>query len=443
MSLVIVASIAAAQTSISFKLNHTTEVPHASNIYSITTETYYSDPISLGPGHMIFTSPSSTPLTLPSGRIGITSFFGDIVDADHQPVPLSKVYDHHWIAVASTHTNEICSSSLNYVFGIGAESRHGAVDLPDGHAYVVDNDHTNWGANIHLLRTEGLAGDNEAKAAKECNECYYAPNKGTQCTPSQNGTFLCCGEGDWYGVESCPTASGALPPVATFHLRYRVSYTRSVSAVTPVHISIASAPDCATFYDVLRNDAQPEHLVQYSFKVPVDVTVVFAAGHQHTGALNISLNVNGVRQCTSYPRYGTQKDVAGNELGYLVQMSNCVNASTGPLKLKRGDEVRIDSYYYAASHDPRLQYSDGTHLNVMGYMYLAYTRAGGNAPSGALETSQTPLLRAPGVVEVDSLESLDSMALDGMASAPIEQSDVRGTRVWRRVPPPAQVVEAA
>ena len=91
MSLVIVASIAAAQTSISFKLNHTTEVPHASNIYSITTETYYSDPISLGPGHMIFTSPSSTPLTLPSGRIGITSFFGDIVDADHQPVPLSKV----------------------------------------------------------------------------------------------------------------------------------------------------------------------------------------------------------------------------------------------------------------------------------------------------------------------------------------------------------------
>ena len=67
-----------------------------------------------------------------------------------------QVYDHHWIAVASTHTNEICSSSLNYVFGIGAESRHGAVDLPDGHAYVVDNDHTNWGANIHLLRVTSM-----------------------------------------------------------------------------------------------------------------------------------------------------------------------------------------------------------------------------------------------------------------------------------------------
>ena len=48
-----------------------------------------------------------------------------------------------------------------------------------------------------------------------------------------------------------------------------------------------------------------------------------------------------MRQCTSYPRYGMQKDVAGNELGYLVQMSQCVNSSTGAMLLKTGDTVSI------------------------------------------------------------------------------------------------------
>ena len=42
---------------------------------------------------------------------------------------------------------------------------------------------TYWGANIHLLRTEGLAGDNPYRAAKECNECYYAPGKGAGGEP--------------------------------------------------------------------------------------------------------------------------------------------------------------------------------------------------------------------------------------------------------------------
>ena len=187
------------------------------------------------------------------------------------------------------------------------------------------------------------------------------------------------------------------------YLRYRIDYTRDVSAVQPVHVSIATAPDCATFYEVLRNDEQPAHLVHYRFKLPVDINLVFAQGHQHAGAINISMSVNGVRQCTSYPRYGTQKDVAGNELGYLVQMSQCVNSSTGAMLLKTGDTVSIDSYYNVASHDPRLAYSDGTHLNVMSYMYMIYTRGGSSGPSGALETSQVPLLRAPGTAVGESL----------------------------------------
>merc|ERR1712125_117910 len=135
--------------------------------------------------------------------------------------------------------------------------------------------------------------------------------KGDLCTPAKNGTFQCCGEKDYYGVASCPTQSGVLPPAETYYLRYRLNYTRSVGSVTPVHISVATAPDCATFYEVLRNDEQPAHLASQEFSIPTDLKVLFAVGHQHVGAINISLYVNDHLSCTSFPRYGTQKDVPG------------------------------------------------------------------------------------------------------------------------------------
>ena len=57
-------------------------------------QTFYSSPINLGPGHMIYTDTAKTPLTFPTGNYAVTGFHGDIVDADHNMVPLSKVYDH-------------------------------------------------------------------------------------------------------------------------------------------------------------------------------------------------------------------------------------------------------------------------------------------------------------------------------------------------------------
>ena len=60
--------------------------------------------------------------------------------------------------------------------------------------------------------------------------------------------------------------------------------------------------------------------------------------------------------------------------GYLVKMSHCLDSLTGALELRKGDVVSVDGYYYVGSHDPRLLYSDGTHLNVMSYMYVGYVR---------------------------------------------------------------------
>merc|ERR1719162_2882056 len=98
--------------------------------FTVTQETFYSDPITLEAGHMVFTDSTKTPLKMPSGEYAITYFIGDIVFADtHQPALLSEVYDHHWIAVASNHRNPFCKNSIEYVFGIGAESRNSPVSF--------------------------------------------------------------------------------------------------------------------------------------------------------------------------------------------------------------------------------------------------------------------------------------------------------------------------
>lgn len=344
--------------------------------YTVQQATYYSAPITLEAGHMVFTDSDKTRLKMPEGEYAITYFIGDIVFADtHQPVPLSEVYDHHWIAVSSNHRNQLCKNTdIEYVFGIGAESRHSPVSFSPGFGYHVANG-TYWGANIHLLRTEGLAGDNPYRAAKECNECYYSPGKGEGCTPAYNGTFRCCGEFHNVTAAKSSCAVGPNPPAARdYQLRYTFNYTRAVGRVRPVYVGTLAAPNCAVFYAVQRNETQPTKRASLSITVPARMTLLFAVGHLHTGGLNISLSLNGQAVCTSFPTYGTELGVAGNEKGYLVHMSHCIDGSTGVLELRKGDQIAIDGHYFVGPHDPRLLYSDGTHLNVMSYLYVGYYR---------------------------------------------------------------------
>lgn len=341
--------------------------------YTVKQQTFFSKPITLEAGHMIFTNPDKTPLKMPSGEYAITYFIGDIVNADTlQPVPLSEVYDHHWIALSSNHVNQFCKGSIEYTFGIGAESRNSPVRFPPGFGYHVPNG-THWSANIHLLRSEGLAGENPFKATKECNECYYSPGKGQGCTPEYNGTFNCCGEADAEGKMRCAISPNP-PPARDYRLRYTFNYTEEVTKVRPVYVGTVAAPNCRVFYSALRNDSQPIEHSGYRLTVPARMTVLLAVGHLHVGGINISLSINGQAVCTSFPTYGTQPGVAGNEKGYLVRMSDCIDSSTGALELHKGDELAIDSHYFVGSDDSRLLYSDGTHLNVMSYIYLGYYR---------------------------------------------------------------------
>ena len=199
-------------------------------------------------------------------------------------VPLSEVYNHHWIFNPilngqPAHENKACpDTGIDFVVGVGAESRHSPTIWPDGHGYIVEEG-VEWNANIHLLKTTDLVGgDNGPKA---CIECWYGPGK--TCTPDANGTFSCC-----YSDSSCPTVPGANTTQAVYYLSYTVDYTYDVTAITSIDVAIIMAPECSVQYDAIPSDSPnsksqgypsaapdgPEHLVVQKFVAPKDIEVI-------------------------------------------------------------------------------------------------------------------------------------------------------------------------
>ena len=359
----------------------TTRTTHPTLGYNILKTTYRSQALPLNPGQVVFTNPGNTPMPMPNGTYAILGFQGQVVDKNNISVPLSTVYDHHWIALDKFHENILCNNGdgPQYVFGIGAESRNTPAIFPDGQGYFVyDADEHQWGGNIHLLHTvdleEGSDGLGPAAAAKRCNECYYAPGKGPDCTVANNGTFQCCGDNCYSGICKCPTKKGTKMIPTNYYLSYTVTYTYDIDVITPIGVGVYTTPDCRLFYSVLRDDANPYSFSRSSFVVNEDAEMVYAVGHLHTGGVNISMYLNNKHVCTSYPSYGQTLGLAGDEKGYLVKMSPCFrqNSTTPSIQIKKGDTIEIEGVYYVGSHDERIAYSDGTHLNVMAYMYTAY-----------------------------------------------------------------------
>jgi hypothetical protein len=181
-------------------------------------------------------------------------------------------------------------------------------------------------------------------------------------------------------------------PASPYYLKYTVNYVKPAEAksLKNVRTGVWTTPNCATYYNVLRNDEEPESLSRSEFVIPHAAQVIHAVGHQHTGAINISMWLNGEFVCASYPTYGTEVDIAGNELGHLVAMSTCLDKDAGTtMSVKKGDKVRIDAYYWVGSNDPRLGPSPaGTHLNVMSYLYAVFDLSPpGNGTAGDEEPS--------------------------------------------------------
>mmetsp|Transcript_26791 Transcript_26791/g.55354 ORF Transcript_26791/g.55354 Transcript_26791/m.55354 type:complete len:608 (-) Transcript_26791:267-2090(-) len=123
-------------------------------------------------------------------------------DRDLADVSLDEVYVHHL--------------TLFPVNMIGAEvlsrtSSDPYLSFPKGYGVHVRLDETPFlRTNAHLISNKNLRpiDGSAARAHKECNECYYAPGKGSECTPEQSGTFFCCGDSvSCIAGETCACAT--------------------------------------------------------------------------------------------------------------------------------------------------------------------------------------------------------------------------------------------
>merc|ERR1712098_1032302 len=71
-------------------------------------------------------------------------------------------------------------------------------------------------------------------------------------------------------------------------------------------------------------------------------------GHQHNGAINGSMYVNGKHKCSSFPRHGTDPNwTPGNELGYVVGFDLCIDNDVkgNAVRLEKGDRMRVEALY--------------------------------------------------------------------------------------------------
>jgi hypothetical protein len=166
--------------------------------------------MTLKPGEVVFTDPAKTLLQMPKGNVAVLGFEAEVVDEKKTSVPLSEVYNHHWLVFDGKGNAGVCDNYLQYKFGVGAESRNSPVHYAEGYGLVLDGTET-WGANIHLLRTVDL--DGGALGIKHCIECHWAEQKG--CKPEQSGEFACCGDGSFCKAKKETTAHAK-----TYYLRW-------------------------------------------------------------------------------------------------------------------------------------------------------------------------------------------------------------------------------
>jgi len=373
--------------------------------FTVHSTTYVSKPIPLIPGQIAWTYPELTPVpmpgtpnaTYPNGRRWALLGYHDaeVVDCHEQSVPLSKVYNHHWILnPVPGENNAACpQAGFTFVVGVGAESRRTPWAFPEIHGEqhgLIFDQGTTWFANIHLLKTVDLV--DGLQGSKACVECWYSPEKA--CQPGDNGTFGCC-----FSNSRCATLPNASTVPEVYYLKYTVEYTFDVDLITPTKFEVFMSPNCQVAYNALPPGAAqagasvpslappgPEHLVSNNWTMDGDTDIVFAVGHLHTGAINVSLSINGDFKCVSEAIYGTEPDVAGNELGHLIGMTNCVGGATNKpvISVKKGDTLTLNGWYWVGPTDPRIApVPAGPHLVIMSYMFVLYKEGGSGWPPPA------------------------------------------------------------
>jgi len=376
-----------------FVFEHVASTPIEHPLYGDTTTSFYSSPdITLKTGEAWFSLPDITVMKMPRpGKpYGIIAVQYDIVEkGTGRSVPLSEMYSHHWLVydrlIGSDGFNIGCGGPdtwVSNIYGAGGEMRGVHYVYPDGFGHVVPvNRH--WSANIHFIRTEDLSttyfNGSIGAATKSCVECEYAPGKGISCTKGQEGfeIFGCCFDGC-----RCPVNNPEDKSSKTYNLVYNITWTTDVERVNPVRTYVIDVFGCGILENLKPNKATVNTkcddklcISTETRKMPVSGTMQWAYTHQHIGAVNTTLSVNGVPVCTSFPHAGTDPhDAPGNEKGYVVGFRMCIDpALDKPLQINKGDELTIVARVSVDSADTRfLPIPGGEHNGFMGLFYFFF-----------------------------------------------------------------------
>lgn len=359
-----------------------------------TNSVYYSHPLSLVTGGAVFTTPivTSIPMPDPGKQFAIIKMQYDVVDENHNSVPLSELYVHHWLVydtpTMGTGFNIGCGGTgtfVSNVYGAGAEVRGVHYAYPKGFGYLSGvYGRPYWSANLHFIRTDDLStkefNGSYGKAIKSCIECEYAAGKADGCRPGLDGAgvFACCEQS-----SRCPVNNPSDNSTKKYMLKQNLTWTTDVKNIKGVRTAVLDGFECGTVSNLVpgmnkRGTVCDDKIctTKVTRPAPFDGTIMWGYDHQHIGALNASFYVNGDKKCTSTPHTGTDPhDAPGNSLGYITGFKNCIEPAGYPetaVSIKKGDNLTLHAYYTIDPEDnTSYPIPGGSHTGTMHLFYMS------------------------------------------------------------------------
>jgi hypothetical protein len=211
------------------------------------------------------------------------------------------------------------------------------------YAYIVNGTDTEDLAirlsNIQLVNTKGVP-PSYLQASYEC-WCDTEPSFEGPAKNATRGSLFCC--------TQRPTTS--YDSYEIYQLEYNVTFRdvreddKKVAILGidvtggTVEYNIPEALGPNTNHTKSREVAIDEICPQTE-----DLEIVRCTAHQHIGSKGMTAYAeDGTVICTSRPIYGKEEGSPGNELGYVVAISD--DNLSPPYKIKPGTKIRVESVY--------------------------------------------------------------------------------------------------
>jgi hypothetical protein len=114
-------------------------------------------------------------------------------------------------------------------------------------------------------------------------------------------------------------------------------------------VSLFSVTGCS-FPDYHRDASKKVYNMSSAIvSLPMDGFIINAKGHLHDGGDHIILELNGKSICDSHALYGKTTEEKGVKWSVIEKMEQC----TQPVKVSKGDKLRMVSFYDTEKHPPR------------------------------------------------------------------------------------------